>query len=299
MSHDPRKQTSDSMSKTVVGQNQQQQLQQQLSSAKAQQNQDRLKLLSSEQIIESSSTTNELDDFDGDPDSDPEPAADDPMRQRRILECRRLSEGLANNVRLTSSAARKNSLHMIEGNLLPPVTEGKTMEHISTTDCDNNATNAGADSGGSQINNSKSSSRYTLRDFKRNSSFSNEDQQTASCSSSISLEIDTSKRRNSSVSQCSSVLSEGTRNQLNFDLSPDLPPDSTLLEANSISPTTDIERPPSPEPSVGLFDLEFSRPESRLSNREDDDDGDAATAVDADARRSPDSTQNLRWPPRC
>lgn len=250
----------------------------QLSAQANKRNQDQPELLLSQSIVEGSSL-NELDDpivDSGGDDSDLDAAPDDDssLRQRRILECRRLSEGLANNVRLSN--ARKNSLHMIDSGL-PPVTEGKPMEHMSmmnnAADNDNDDPVSATDS----INLKSMSNRFTLKEFKR-SSFSNDEQQTASCSSSMSLEIDTSKRRNSSVSQCSSVLSEGTRNQLNFDLSPDLTLDSTLLEANSISPTTDMERPPSPEPSVGLFNLEFSRPQSRMSNE-----------IDEDTRCSPDS----------
>ncbi len=69
------------------------------------------------------------------------------------------------------------------------------------------------------------------------------------------------------MSQCSSVLSESARNQLNFDLSPDLPPDSSLLEANAISPT-DLERPASPEPSSLSGEAFDFRPISRMSHEE-------------------------------
>lgn len=65
------------------------------------------------------------------------------------------------------------------------------------------------------------------------------------------------RRRSSTTSQSSSLLSETSRNQLNFDLSPDLPPDSGILETNALIDldTNDSRaelkldsRPESPEP---------------------------------------------------
>lgn len=206
--------------------------------------------------------------------------------------------GANNSGSNTNSAnVRRNSLLMIEStSLLPPVTEGKTMENIYNKQ--HSITNSIGDSNAADTNpNSNLSSlvvkqqtplRPTLRDLRRFSSQednnNNNGTTNGSCSSTTSLDRSTTspiaivqssssssssyynyKRRNSSISQCSSNLSENTRAQLNFDLSPDLLADSTLNEANSVHPMTttttttrtpnedflldDLERPPSPEPS--------------------------------------------------
>lgn len=105
-----------------------------------------------------------------------------------------------------------------------------------------------------------------LRDLALKARESQEDNNCNSTCSSSSLER-SSERRSSSVSQCSSVLSEGTRNQLNFDLSPDLPPDSSLLEANAISPSEDFGRPGSPEPDLDSLELEANEEHSRSCSR--------------------------------
>lgn len=102
----------------------------------------------------------------------------------------------------------------------------------------------------------------------------------ASYSSRESLERspNSQRRRSSTISQCSSILSECTRNQLNFDLSPDLAPDSSLFEANliaggrfsSASPSWPARRPATPEPaeldedSVAESNQQPSRPASRM-----------------------------------
>lgn len=175
---------------------------------------------------------------------------------RRILTCKRLSEGCN---RLNSSFIRKNSLHMVEE--LPPLTEGEAMKHMSYHMSQSTIEHSAASSG------SSGSLRQGARQIgslsmKRGS----QDENTTSCSSSTSLERSPTRRRSSTVSQCSSVLSEATRNQLNFDLSPDLAPDSSLLEANCISPIDyQDERPASPEPSSYTGDSFDFRPTSRVS----------------------------------
>jgi len=184
----------------------------------------------------------------------------DDEQLRRILTCKRLSEGCN---RLNSSfIGRKNSLHMIEE--MPPLTEGETMKHMSYHMSQNieSAASSGGSSGSLRCSTSRAQS--ALRDIamKRGSQDEN-----TSCSSSTSLERSPTRRRSSTVSQCSSVLSEGTRNQLNFDLSPDLAPDSSLMEANAISPT-ELDRPATPEPSSISGDQFDSRPISRLSHEE-------------------------------
>lgn len=179
----------------------------------------------------------------------------DEEQLKRYLAYKRLSEGCN---RLNTTFTRKNSLHMVDE--LPPLTEGETMKHMSYHLSQNIESTASSSSSSSL----RSNRQQTLRDLalKRGSQDEN-----TSCSSSTSLERSPSRRRSSTVSQCSSVLSEGTRNQLNFDLSPDLPLDSSILEANAISPT-DLDRPASPEPSSFSGDTFDFRPISRLSNEE-------------------------------
>lgn len=189
-------------------------------------------------------------------DSDPMLSDDlDEEQLKRYLAYKRLSEGCN---RLNTTFTRKNSLHMVDE--LPPLTEGETMKHMSYHMSQNIESTASSSSSSSL----RSGRHQALKDFafKRGSQDEN-----TSCSSSTSLERSPSRRRSSTVSQCSSVLSEGTRNQLNFDLSPDLAPDSSILEANTVSPT-DLDRPASPEPSsLSIEALDF-RPISRLSNEE-------------------------------
>lgn len=179
----------------------------------------------------------------------------DEEQLKRYLAYKRLSEGCN---RLNTTFTRKNSLHMVDE--LPPLTEGETMKHMSYHLSQNIESTASSSSSSSL----RSTRQQTLRDLalKRGSQDENN-----SCSSSTSLERSPSRRRSSTISQCSSVLSEGTRNQLNFDLSPDLPLDSSILEANAISPT-DLDRPASPEPSSLSGDTFDFRPISRLSNEE-------------------------------
>lgn len=183
----------------------------------------------------------------------------DEEQLRRILTCKRLSEG-CNRFNPANYISRKNSLHMI-GQELPPLTEGEPMRHMSYHLSQNIDSVASSSSSGSLRSGGKLTN--VLGAFKRNS----QDENTTSCSSTTSLDGPRSptRRRSSTVSQCSSVLSEGARQQLNFDLSPDLPPDSSLLEANAISPT-DLDRPASPEPSSLSGDGSFEmRPVSRMS----------------------------------
>lgn len=179
----------------------------------------------------------------------------DEEQLKRYLAYKRLSEGCN---RLNTTFTRKNSLHIVDG--LPPLTEGEPMKHMSYHMSQNIESTASSSSSSSV----KSNRQQTIRDIalKRGSQDEN-----TSCSSSTSLERSPGRRRSSTVSQCSSVLSEGTRNQLNFDLSPDLPMDSSILEANAISPT-DLDRPASPEPLSLSGDSFDFRPMSRLSNEE-------------------------------
>lgn len=209
------------------------------------------------------------------------PIEDDP-HLRSLLSRKRLSEGHCigfNAVTGTPGAisairgglgaayclARKNSLHLIDPETLnqrmPPLTEGKPMQHMRSTTSTNTTSSAGQQQ---QSLESFGSGNIVL---KRNYS-----QDDTAVSSSTSLERSPtntnsssshSRRRSSTVSQCSSVLSESARQQLNFDLSPDLPPDSSLIEANALDGCTvdsvtnyssdyhgthPMERPQSPEP---------------------------------------------------
>jgi hypothetical protein len=183
----------------------------------------------------------------------------DEEQLKRILACKRLSEGNCSRHLVNLNICRKNSLHMI-GESLPPVTEGEPMRHMSQ--------NIESSQSSSASSSSLRGATRLLAGGKRNS----QDENATSCSSSTSLDGSAggfrspTRRRSSTVSQCSSVLSETARQQLNFDLSPDLPPDSSILEANAISPT-DFERPASPEPSsMGSADGSFDmRPVSRMS----------------------------------
>lgn len=187
----------------------------------------------------------------------------DEEQLKRLLACKRLSEGCNRFVNGSNLICRKNSLHMM-GESLAPVTEGEPMRHVAHHMSQNiESTSSSSVSSGSFRSGSRHLGNANM--IKRNS----QDDNATSCSSSTSLDgaqRSPSRRRSSTVSQCSSVLSEGTRQQLNFDLSQDLPPDSSILEANAISPI-DSERPASPEPSSldsadGSFDM---RPISRMS----------------------------------
>lgn len=170
----------------------------------------------------------------------------------RSFSVRRLSE---TNNRSNQSFTRKNSMQMVTE--MPPLTEGQPIRYTSSHSSQNAESAPSSTSSGS------------LRQGKHLRDVSKRDSQDGgvSCSSSTSLERSPSKRRDSTVSQCSSVLSEGARNQLNFDLSPDLPLETSLLEANSVSPI-DLERPNSPEPPSANSDQFDSRPESRLLNED-------------------------------
>lgn len=190
----------------------------------------------------------------------------DEEQLKRILACKRLSEG-CNRFNGANYICRKNSLHMM-GESLAPVTEGEPMRHMPHHMSQNIESTSSSSVSSGSLRSGGRSSGLGLGPGGQISKRISQDDTTASCSSSTSLDGPRSptRRRSSTVSQCSSILSEGTRQQLNFDLSPDLPPDSSILEANAISPT-DFDRPASPEPSSldssdGCFDM---RPLSRLS----------------------------------
>lgn len=170
----------------------------------------------------------------------------------RALTAKRLSEG---NNRLNTNFARKNSLHMVGD--LPPLTEGEPIKYTSSPASQNIDSATSSTSSGS-LRQSKHLREVSKRGSQDGS---------VSCSSSTSLERSPTRRRGSTVSQCSSVLSEDARNQLNFDSSPDLPLETSLLEANSVS-STDLCRPISPEPPLMNSDRFDPRPESRLSDED-------------------------------
>lgn len=201
------------------------------------------------------------------PDEDEFLEEPDEEQLKRILACKRLSEGCNQAHR---NLTRKNSLHMMLVDELPPVTEGEPMQHMSHSQA--------ANSSNLEHQSNSSGSTNSLRGSSRKQRSGSQDENSASISSN-SLD----HRRSSTVSQCSSVLSETTRNQLNFDLSPDLPPDSSLLEANAIGDeSADLavdypERPTSPEP------LSFSDNELRAQSRMSDD-------IVLEISASPDST---------
>lgn len=182
-------------------------------------------------------------------------------RSSAHLNRKRLSEGHC-NVGCASSApigrfgvyqlARKNSLHLIENDSaaqrMPPLTEGKPMQHMRSSAANGAAEMSqlfGSTGGGGCIigigngNGNGGGGGGGCGDLIRR----NYSQDDTAVSSSTSLErsptntsssSSQSRRRSSTISQCSSVLSESARQQLNFDLSPDLPPDSSLLEANAL-----------------------------------------------------------------
>lgn len=191
----------------------------------------------------------------------------DAEQLRRILGHKRLSDGCVSRI-ASSLVTRKNSLHMIEE--MPPLTEGEAMKHMSYHGSTFEPLSV-ASSGSSGSLRSAGGRMVAQLALKRAS----QDDNTTSCSSTTSLEKSSpshnGRRRSSTISQCSSVLSEGTRNQLNFDLSPDLAPDSSLLEANAISPT-DLDRPASPEPFSDASPLspEEARPMSQMSLQNDE-----------------------------
>lgn len=236
----------------------------------------------------------DLTDMDDDEqqDQDHEEQELDEERMRRMLACKRLSEGNCNLHAARQLAGhlgvcRKNSLHLFAGcEGLPPVTEGEPMRHMShhmSQNMDGSQSSSSASSSSLRMSlgggpNVTSNQRLMMMMNNANSKRTcSQDDNITSCSSSTSLDGSNglrspTRRRSSTVSQCSSVLSEGTRQQLNFDLSPDLAPDSSILEANALSPTPfDFERPASPEPSSlgsaeNSLDLQL-RPESRMSQQ--------------------------------
>ena len=172
---------------------------------------------------------------------------------QHLLMRKRLSDGC--NGAHKAGWTRKSSLHLFNvGEELEPVTEGVQMRHMSL-----NTTSPLTAS-----NNLACEGRFkALSQMKRNSL----QEDGASCSLSSTSSLDGSaasgRRRSSTVSQSSSILSEGARLQLQFDLSPDLPLDSSLSETNAIRSPTDLrdlcERPATPEPlsfsSSGSFEL--------------------------------------------
>lgn len=217
----------------------------------------------------SQANSNQLDEnsSSGEPDDE---------QLRRILMCKRLSEG-CNRYNPANFVNRKNSLHMI-GEELAPVTEGEAMRHFPYPPAGAMADSAASSSSSGSLRGATGRPITTaLVGGHFNKRNSQDDNANTSCSSSTSLDggggpRSPGRRRSSTVSQCSSVLSEGARQQLNFDLSPDLAPDSSLLEANAISPTDLDDRPASPEPSslscaddVALDSSLDMRPISRMS----------------------------------
>jgi len=220
------------------------------------------------------------------PEDDQEAELPDEEQLQRILQCKRLSEG-CNRFNMPAYLARKNSLHSLmmqenpNGGLLPPVTEGVPM---NVSPANKNCTKQQSCEPNSETGSTSGSSRSSGSIGNRLINKRHSQEGETSCSSSISLDgkgsptglLHCGRRRSSTVSQCSSVLSEGTRQQLNFDLSPDLPPDSSILEANCLCGPVDfepddelaMERPASPEPlSLGQTredSLDEVRPVSRL-----------------------------------
>ena len=275
-----------------------------------------LKQLKSEDTGEPQTTTNgQAADEEEEEEEDDEPQIEDEEQLRRILMCKRLSEG-CNRMQVALGGGggalfgRKNSMHLI-GEELAPVTEGVPMRHMSMHTSNQNVV----------VESTSSSSRFKFAAGGSLSKRNSQDDGTsgASCSSSTSLDgvglacgaqlpsersasgsSSSGRRRSSTVSQCSSVLSEGTRQQLNFELSPDLPPDSSLLDANAVSPTefeldsSEQRRPASPEPLLSSSNSSFEllRPTSRLSTGDELEDNMFPAAAAAAAAVSPEAPQD-------
>lgn len=223
---------------------------------------------------------------------------------RRLLSTtRRSSEGCVQKYSPTptSQLIRRNSGAFASLNQnydvpLPTVTEGQTMDNeefyiskraASQIDCDA-ASSSGLSSAASSLSNQNLSlimervnSRYLSRDDITTFSSIERLESPNSIGNNINNNhnnIYNFRRRCSTVSQCSSILSETSRAQLNFDLSPDLPMDSSVVEANMMDSEYGdnsmlIKRPPSPGPfsfdgsenSFGsLGCTESHRPKSRL-----------------------------------
>lgn len=180
----------------------------------------------------------------------------------------------------SSRLARKNSIQMIESEKLPSVTEGVAMREpcgqleMMSDDLRSSQTVARPSSlRDLMVNNPKtvarfsgsieSSSRDNVSTTTRTNSSNSLDR--SSNSPPTASNSSNRRRRSSTTSQSSSVLSETSRNQLNFDLSPDLPPDSNILETNALimglepQSVDEMIRPESPEPGDELEHLEHLR----------------------------------------
>lgn len=215
-------------------------------------------------------------------DSQQDDSEQDELILRRLLASRRSSEGCALKYSANQFLSRRNSggfasLNQTFDDLLPTVTEGQTMDHEAFC-CGSKRTGDDASSGlssaASSIGNQylcsimdRVNSRYLSKDDITSSSFSSSlDKMDSSSSSSAHY-----RRRSSTVSQCSSVLSETSRAQLNFDLSPDLPIDSTIIQANMLDvyPRSNsqqlMKRPQTPEPYSGADSSDSSVDEIPLA----------------------------------
>lgn len=188
----------------------------------------------------------------------------DELILRRLLASRRSSEGCALKYSPNQFLSRRNSggfasLTQTFDELLPTVTEGQTMDHEAFCGSRRTCSQTG-DDGSSGLSSAASSlgNQYLCSIMDRvNSRYLSKDDITSSPFSSLE-KMDSSssghyRRRSSTVSQCSSVLSETSRAQLNFDLSPDLPLDSTIIQANMLDAYQSdsqhlVKRPQTPEP---------------------------------------------------
>lgn len=195
--------------------------------------------------------------------------------EREILRRRKLS-GTANRrlsdssalVRLiqpsSSRLARKNSIQMIDSEKLPSVTEGVAMRDS----CGQQIGPKGQEqatrpnslreliviSKNQRYSSSIDSSQDNISGARTNST--NSLDRSSNSPPSAAGSGNSRRRRSSTTSATSSLLSETSRAQLAFDLSPDLPPNSSILDTNAInlgesrsgSQQDDHDRPETPEP---------------------------------------------------
>lgn len=207
---------------------------------------------------------------------------------------------------------RKNSIQMIESEKLPSVTEGVAMGRTDNKPEESGSTEApinmqqqqqsAADLSQQQQRPSSLLMQISKQRQQRRQSSASSGSQDNVASSSNSLSISppgsaSRRRRSSTTSQSSSVLSETSRQQLQFDYSPDLPMDSSLDRANAID-TNDsmddgdqsatglrrplsISRPESPEPEGSCLSLAATGPviesEAEIEMLEDLRDGNSSS----------------------
>ncbi|KAG9510432.1 Ankyrin-2, partial [Fragariocoptes setiger] len=238
---------------------------------------------------------------------------------RRRLQRKRASEGNLRLVRVVT--ARKNSLPQVDEAPLQVLSHihGQPYKHAayheSIVENIEMISTCGSNTGprGDQLlapGTLSNRPQFVLRDtvIKRLQSTNQQQQQEhddasrhATSSSSASLSdrspMHRRSRDSSIVSQCSvtsSVLSDHTRNQLNFDLSPDLPPDSDILDANAMEYGDLNYRPPSPVPPSSASDLD-SRGPSRWGDRSMDscNESDDQVCHDQDVATDDDNHQHL------